>query len=132
MTALFDDLPMATTATVDRSAGFAEFWAEWPASERKVAKKQCLQKWQKQYLHSKAAHIVAAVRWFKTTDAWKAGFIPLPATWLNQERWEAYTPEQSKPVETDFDRTQRLLREQAAHRVSRDGLEAFKARRAMQ
>lgn len=72
---------------------FSEFWSEYP---RKDSKKVAHDKYRllmrdagKSYprLH---ATILSAVRIFKGSDQWKRNggkFIPMPSTFLNQERW---------------------------------------------
>lgn len=66
---------------------FDDFWAVWP---RKVAKGAAEKAWEKAKLDNladviiKAASLQAAVI-FKHTDK---QYIPHPATWLNQKRWE--------------------------------------------
>lgn len=80
--------------------GFAEFWAAWPAGIRKVAKKQCLDKWARFECCTEASHIVQHVEWMKGQEAWlkDAGrFIPAPLVYLNQRRWEGWEPEPERP-----------------------------------
>ena len=66
--------------------GFEEFWSRYP---RKVAKPAAKKAWQrlspKEQLKSK---IFSAIDDHKNTDQWREGFIPHPATWINQKRWE--------------------------------------------
>lgn len=68
---------------------FDEFWAVYP---RKVGKKATGLSWKKirpdAELHDR---IMAAVRKAKLTEQWQRDggrFIPNPATWLNQGRWD--------------------------------------------
>lgn len=68
---------------------FERFWAVYP---RKVAKAKALQSWVKiapdEGLTGK---ILAAVERARATEQWRKDdgeFIPHPATWLNQRRWE--------------------------------------------
>ena len=68
---------------------FAEFWAAYP---RKVGKGEAEKAYKKinpsQELHEK---ILFAVQAACTTKQWRKDggqFIPYPATWLNQKRWE--------------------------------------------
>lgn len=86
--------------TLDRSAakrgvdrgvddGFEAFWSAYP---RKVGKGAALKAWQKiRPANGTRAAILTAVAAQRTSDQWhKDGgqFIPHPATWLNQTRWE--------------------------------------------
>lgn len=72
--------------------GFDQFWQAYPPGTRKVAKKQCLAKWIKHGLSSKASHIIAHVHHMKTEDCWLRGFVPMPSTYLQQERWSEWVP----------------------------------------
>lgn len=71
------------------AASFEKFWAAYP---NKKAKKLAFQKWiQIRPSPELAEKIIGAVEAFKKTDQWKRDkgrFIPHPATYLNQERWE--------------------------------------------
>lgn len=72
--------------------GFARFWKAWPAGSRKVARPQCLRRWERAGCEAFADRVVAAVEAFKGSADWlKNGgeFIPAPLVWLNQSRWEA-------------------------------------------
>ena len=68
---------------------FEEFWSAYP---RKVGKKAAEVAWKKirpdSELHNR---VIAAVNSAKKTDQWQregGRFIPNPATWLNQGRWD--------------------------------------------
>jgi uncharacterized protein YdaU (DUF1376 family) len=66
--------------------GFAEFWSAYP---KKVGKGAAETAWRK--LRPASAVCVAAVESAKRSDQWRKDngqFIPNPATWLNQRRWE--------------------------------------------
>ena len=67
---------------------FDKFWQAYP---KKVSKKQAQKSWKKinpsLELFEK---ILKALEMVKQTEQWKKDngkFIPYPATWLNQERW---------------------------------------------
>lgn len=84
-------------------AGFAEFWSAWPASERKVARKQCAQKWQRKGFNAQLPAIVAHIEAMKQSKQWRDGFEPAPLTYLNQERWGDGLPsEADSPSEAGF------------------------------
>ena len=81
---------------------FQQFWTAYP---RKAAKGKAEDSWKK--IHPDEAltqKILASVDAHKKCDQWvkDAGqFIPHPATWLNQRRWEDETkPEIHKPCPT--------------------------------
>lgn len=77
-------------AETDLPAGFAEFWAVYP---RKVAKQNAVKAWNKAgAAESKelADTIIADVK-RRAGGEWLGGdvrFVPHPATYLNQHRWE--------------------------------------------
>lgn len=71
---------------------FAEFWAVWPSSARKVGKSTCEAKWRRGKLDDIADRILIHVRAMKQTEQWKTGYEPAPATYLNQKRWEDDLP----------------------------------------
>lgn len=78
---------------------FEKFWKLFP---RKVSKKTALQKWEKinpdEDLYKK---IILALEAYCKSEQWVKDkqFIPHPATWLHQERWndELPTPAPKKP-----------------------------------
>jgi len=84
---------------------FDRFWATYP---RKVSKSVAKQVWIKKKLDNKADIIIADVEKRKVTcgaDCWlneRKTFIPHPATYLNQERWEdeIVAEEESPPPNT--------------------------------
>lgn len=115
--------------------GFDAFWKAWPANSRKVGKRQCLAKWVGRKCAEHADAIVAHVEAMKKTEKWREDggrFIPLPMTYLNQDRWEA--PTESEPLGntgTDaVDATGAYLAEQAAHAAAANSPEAQAAREA--
>lgn len=68
--------------------GFAEFWSAYP---RKTAKPAALRAFRAQRVNGKLPDILADVERRKTAPEWaKDGgqFIPHPATYLTQRRWE--------------------------------------------
>lgn len=68
---------------------FDDFWAVYP---RKVGKDAARRAWEKRRISAEtAATIIAALAWQKQQDAWLRDggrFIPNPATWINQGRWQ--------------------------------------------
>jgi hypothetical protein len=73
------------------SVRFHEFWTSWPRSPRKGAKPECLKLWTQQKLDEEAEAILAHVKAMSGTDGWtkQAGeFIPAPAVYLRQRRWD--------------------------------------------
>lgn len=97
--------PCKTTPT----PGFVRFWQVWPSNDRKVNKKGCLAKWHERKLEAKADEIVAGVEGWMKCEQWQEGFIPMPITWLNQERWNEVPepPAQTKMFEEADERIRR-------------------------
>lgn len=75
---------------------FLEFWSRYP---RKEGRKNALKAWKK--LSPSPAlveEIMSGLKWRLTCEEWtKDGgkYIPLPATWLNGERWTDARPEKN-------------------------------------
>lgn len=67
---------------------FAEFWAAWPPSKRKVGKAAAAAKWKRHNLDKVADQILAHVEAMKVTESWTTGFEPAVLTYINQRRWE--------------------------------------------
>ena len=65
---------------------FEDFWKTYPASDRKVAKVKCQEKWKAKNCDSIADKIIADVESKKMTKQFM-DFTPAPLTYLNQERW---------------------------------------------
>lgn len=65
---------------------FDDFWKAYP---RRVAKKDAQKSWAR--IHAEDyPQIFASIAAFKRTEGWRkenGRFIPMPATWLNGERW---------------------------------------------
>lgn len=81
-----------SSAGADLPAGFVEFWKEWPSTDRKTGKAECLKRWRSRRLEAEAEGIVTHVKAMKTTKQWLDGFEPAPLTYLNQRRWEDGAP----------------------------------------
>lgn len=74
--------------------GFAEFWSAYP---KKIGKGAAESAWKKH--KPDLATVLASLATQKNSDQWKKDngqFIPNPATWLNQKRWDDVPVEQEK------------------------------------
>jgi hypothetical protein len=98
----FDEVQEAEKPKDD---GFNDFWAAYPACQRKTGKPQAHQAWcriiagkAKEIPKTDAAVIIEAVKRFAASGA-DPQFIPLPTTWLNGARWDQFpaVSEVSKP-----------------------------------
>jgi uncharacterized protein YdaU (DUF1376 family) len=63
--------------------GFDEFWNYYP---KKVGKDKAKTEWNKKKPH--IDDVLKALKWQKDSDQWDKGFIPNPATYLSQGRWQ--------------------------------------------
>lgn len=80
-------------ASASYSSEFLTFWAKYP---KKQAKPIAWQSWQKHV--TDPAAVMAALEWQTKGEDWtKAGgsYVPMPATYLNQHRWEDEKPKLS-------------------------------------
>jgi hypothetical protein len=78
---------------------FERFWEIYPRKEGKTPARKSFEKISPD--DQLLAKILAAVENRKKTPQWQKDggqFIPLPATWLNQERWTDETEIKNKPV----------------------------------
>lgn len=83
---------------ISTSSGFDEFWSEYP---RKVGKKDARKAFDKALNSTEAETMIRAVIAQKKSGQWlreNGRYIPNPATWLNQGRWDdEIQPVESKP-----------------------------------
>ena len=74
-------------------AAFEKFWAAYP---RKTGKGKALDAWKKLRTgHALLPAMLKALDWQRESDQWQRDggqYIPYPATWLNQRRWEDDPP----------------------------------------
>jgi uncharacterized protein YdaU (DUF1376 family) len=69
-------------------SGFAEFWAAYP---KKIGKGAAEKAFKSARINGHMPDLLAAIEAQKQSDQWRKDggqFIPNPATWLNQRRWE--------------------------------------------
>ena len=76
------------TSVTPTTSRFEEFWNNWPASKRKVAKSACKAKWERLALDPLADKINAVVARLRASEQWISGYEPAPLTFINQKRWE--------------------------------------------
>lgn len=67
--------------------GFAEFWQAYP---RREARRRAEQAWRSALKRADSATILAGLARFRWPDDPK--FVPLPASWLNADRWADQPP----------------------------------------
>lgn len=75
--------PSAPRAT--EPVGFAEFWKAYPT---KVGKKAAASAFKKAVRLTTVETMLGAIESQKRSKRWTEGYIPNPATWLNQGRWD--------------------------------------------
>ena len=74
---------------INTLVGFDEFWAAYP---KKTGKGEARKAWEK--IKPRAAlleQMLNAITWQSQSEQWRKDggqYIPMPATWLNQQRWE--------------------------------------------
>lgn len=97
------DASCMSSPTAATDARFVEFWSSYP---RKVGKQAALRIWRKLNPDDELLEqMKRAIRWQSATEQWRkqgGRFIPHPATWLNQGRWQdepTATPKFSENVE---------------------------------
>ncbi|MBO5863513.1 MAG: hypothetical protein J6Q59_04510 [Paludibacteraceae bacterium] len=81
--------PQGGTTPAAQERRFSEFWAEYP---KKVGKKAAQTTWKRLRPDAELfEHIMQAVTAAKVSEQWNregGRYIPNPATWLNQGRWD--------------------------------------------
>ncbi len=82
--------PKKALAQIVVESRFDEFWQAYPPTDRRTAKKQCFEKWQKNNLDAQADLIIAHVDEMRRTEQWRNGFEPAALTYLNQQRWDGF------------------------------------------
>lgn len=65
-------------------AEFAEFWKAYPKKSGRIA---ALKAWSHAKEKPSLEAVLTSLAWQKESDQWKRGFIPNPATWLNEGRY---------------------------------------------
>jgi hypothetical protein len=81
-------IPSANNEPGTRAMAFDEFWRLYP---RKTGKGAAIKSWLKIKDPKSTLHlIIGALAWQISSDQWtkdEGQFIPMPATYLNQQRW---------------------------------------------
>lgn len=91
----------ATARAKETPLGFDRFWDAYP---RKVGKPAAQKAWNK-ILHR--TDLMAGLEVWKATEQWQdEKFIPYPATFLNQRRWEDDPPARERNPESSVGRSQ--------------------------
>jgi hypothetical protein len=81
----------------DLDDGFEEFWNCYP---KKVGKEAARKSWTKYKSNFSLTSVLLALQWQIESDQWRRNdgqFIPNPATYLNQGRWQDQQPIESTP-----------------------------------
>ncbi len=68
-----------------RGDDFELFWSSYP---KKSDKKKARASWKKSKTLPSIEVILEALEKQKQSDQWQRGIIPLPTTWINNDRWE--------------------------------------------
>jgi 5-methylcytosine-specific restriction endonuclease McrA len=86
--------------------GFQKFWKAFPNTKRKGGRPECFKVWVRRKLESQADAIVAHVLAMVESADWQKNggeFIPMPATYLNGQRWDG-ADLSAPPVGRDYGR----------------------------
>jgi hypothetical protein len=81
----------------DQDDGFEEFWNCYP---KKVGKEAARKSWEKYKSNFSLTSVLRALQWRIESDQWRRNdgqFIPNPATYLNQGRWQDQQPVELTP-----------------------------------
>ena len=82
--------PLSEKPSID--TGFFEFWNNYPT---KTGKDAALNAWKK--AKPKIDDVLKALVWQRKSKKWIDGFVPNPATYINQGRWKD-EPDAERPV----------------------------------
>jgi uncharacterized protein YdaU (DUF1376 family) len=80
--------PNPNKTTTREPVGFAEFWAAYP---KKVGKGAAEKAFRNARINGALSDVLLAIKRQSSSDQWRKDggqFIPNPATWINQRRWE--------------------------------------------
>ncbi len=82
-----------TQYALDGAPGFAEFYAAYP---RRTARGAAVKAWERAVKVAAPLTIIEAARAYTATNP-DPQYVPHPATWLNQMRWEDEPQPEPKP-----------------------------------
>ena len=125
------DAPAPVSPPPPLRGEFARFWETWPSSERKVARKQCAEKWARLGCEEISDQVLTALRGFIDSPGWRkdaGAYIPAPLVWLNQRRWEAPMPHIEDKAEAEAARAAHEARAERFNGKSLAEIEAVEAR----
>lgn len=88
----------------EQQALFDKFYSVYP---KKMAKKNAMKIWKKLDPNEELVNkMISALKWQKKSVQWQKDggqFIPYPAKWLNEKRWDDEKPSESKGENSSFD-----------------------------
>jgi hypothetical protein len=81
----------------DENPQFSRWWQSWPA-EHRIAKGAARREWYKLRPTAKQAELMTeAVQAQAKGTRWKMGYVPTPANWIRDERWDDYVEAEHIP-----------------------------------
>jgi hypothetical protein len=86
---------------------FESFWKEYP---KKIGKGDAFKSWNKNG-RPPLEKIIKSIRDQKESDQWRKDggqYIPMPATWINQKRWDDEPFKPNRKDEDPWERRKRL------------------------
>lgn len=87
---VFPLLSQTPLSPVGDDGGFERWWQAYP-KPRRIAKSKCLRIWRRKGLEAKAAEVLLVLASDVRSSQWQRDdfqYVPLPATWLSQDRFE--------------------------------------------
>jgi hypothetical protein len=83
-------LPYGSAPECDENPDFARWFQLYPA-EHRVAKGAARREWYRlRPSKDQIAQMMAVLAQQKTSEKWRAGFVPSPANYIRDERWDDY------------------------------------------
>lgn len=80
---------------LDKNTYTEDFTIFWSAYPKKTGKDKAYKSWSKS--KPRIDDVMYALSWQKDSDQWKRGYIPNPATYLNEGRWKDEEPVEGVP-----------------------------------
>lgn len=83
-------IPLTPNTIEPHKSGFDRWWDQYP-KHRRVAKARCRRMWERKQLDARAERVLLVLAADVASEQWRKSdgqFVPLPMTWLNQDRFE--------------------------------------------
>lgn len=87
---------LSESSDSDEYSKYPDFLTFWLAYPDKTGKGDALKAWKKS--KPNINKVIEALSWQKTSKKWQEGFVPNPATYLNQKRYDDEPKESDRPM----------------------------------